>query len=528
MKKLIAISFIILTFCTISPIYAVDQCVDQYAAGEPYIVYTGSNLNCPFVDWGLVNYFQHIVPFPADIQNIEYYATVHLNGATGCIDLRVVIENNYGAAQYFNNVTDGQQIVINVPRSYFENTNFDGCSSNWFVHTADLGWQFQQCGGGWLGSSIISSPKPGCNLNLNTCCPGSNCCTPTAITLSSFTAQPGNGSVTVNWVTEAEIDMSGFNIWRSEAENGDYSQSNGSTISAKGFPFQGATYEFIDTNVQNGKTYFYKLEAIDMGGNVSFYGPVSVTQNGQPPANDDFDNATAITALPFQETINTSEATSAADDPTDCYETNVSVWYKLTSVTDIQLRVAAVSADYNTVLAVYTGTRGNLNLVDCRDYPPCFDLDVRAGETYYFMVTSYYGGGGNLVINVDVAPPPPPPLTIDIKVDPIDFVNNGITTVSGTVNSSVPANGYFNVQVRQKAGRVFITGYSSISFNTTDGVARWTMEIPGDIGLFLPGKATVRVTEGYGCSYYDLCSGYSQCAQIPEVSTTVHLRNEKK
>ncbi len=165
-------------------------------------------------DWGLVNYFQHIVPFPADIQNIEYYATVNLNGATGCIDLRVVIENNYGAAQYFNNVTDGQQITINVPRSYFENTNFDGCSSNWFVHTADLGWQFQQCGGGWLGANIISAPLPGCNLNLNTCCPDSTCCTPTAITLSSFTAKPGNGSVTLSWTTETEIDNAGFNILR--------------------------------------------------------------------------------------------------------------------------------------------------------------------------------------------------------------------------------------------------------------------------------------------------------------------------
>jgi hypothetical protein len=127
-----------------------------------------------------------------------------------------------------------------------------------------------------------------------------------------------------------------------------------------------------------------------------------------------------------------------------------------------------------------------------------------------------------------VAPPPPPPLTIDLKVDEVNFVNNGITTVSGTVNSSVPANGHFAVQVRQKAGRVFITGYNYIYFNTTDGVARWTMQVPGDIGPFLPGKATVSITEGYGCSYYDLCSGYSECTQIPEVSTTVRLQRAKK
>jgi hypothetical protein len=107
---------------------------------------------------------------------------------------------------------------------------------------------------------------------------------PTAITLSSFTAQPGNGSVTLNWVTEVEINMSGFNIRRSEAEDGDYIQINESTISAHGNPYQGATYEFIDTNVQNGKTYYYELQGMDMEGYSSIYGQVSATPgDNQPP-----------------------------------------------------------------------------------------------------------------------------------------------------------------------------------------------------------------------------------------------------
>jgi hypothetical protein len=250
------------------------QCADQYQTGEPYLYYTGSNMNCPFVDWGLVNYFQHIIPFPYG--NVEYYATVHFNGATGCLDLRVVIENNYGAAQYFNNVTDGQQITITIPKSYFDNTNFDGCSSNWFVHTADLGWQFQQCNGGWLGSSIISAPKPGCNLNINTCCPDSTCCTPNAIELSSFTAEPGNGSVTLQWTTETEPDNAGFNILRANKENGDYEQINESLIPSEGSDTQGASYEFVDNDVQNGKKYFYKLEDIDLDGISTMHGPLMV------------------------------------------------------------------------------------------------------------------------------------------------------------------------------------------------------------------------------------------------------------
>ena len=66
MKKLTVITVMILaiTVCTLGLTYAADQCTDQYALGEPYIFYTGSNQNCPFSDWGLVNYFQHIIPFP--------------------------------------------------------------------------------------------------------------------------------------------------------------------------------------------------------------------------------------------------------------------------------------------------------------------------------------------------------------------------------------------------------------------------------------------------------------------------------
>ena len=247
----------------------------------------------------------------------------------------------------------------------------------------------------------------------------------------------------------------------------------------------------------------------------------------EPPANDDFDNATPITVLPFTAFSNTREATPSTDDPTDCYGTNASVWYELTSITNIRIQVDTFGSDYDTVVAVYTGTRGSLNLIACWDYP-CFTLDVQAGETYYFMVTSYYGMGGNLVFSVDVAPPPPPPLTIDLQVDPVNFVNNGITTVSGTVNSSAPLDfGYVSVQVRQKAGRVFITGYNNTYVYAADG--RWTVQVSGDIGPFKAGKVTVRAI-AEGCTSYASCpgGGGGQCVQSPEVSTTVRLQNSKQ
>ena len=102
-------------------------------------------------------------------------------------------------------------------------------------------------------------------------------CLPTAITLSSFEASPGNRSVTLTWETATEIDTSGFNLYRAKSENGKYKKVNASLILAKGSDTQGASYEYTDTNVKNRKTYFYKLEDIDRNGKPTMHGPVSAT-----------------------------------------------------------------------------------------------------------------------------------------------------------------------------------------------------------------------------------------------------------
>jgi len=99
----------------------------------------------------------------------------------------------------------------------------------------------------------------------------------TFITLSSFTAKPGNGSVTLNWTTETEIDNAGFNIYRAESENGEYVKINAAIIPSKAGAAQGASYQFIDNNVRNRKTYYYKLEDIDLNGTVTMHGPKSAT-----------------------------------------------------------------------------------------------------------------------------------------------------------------------------------------------------------------------------------------------------------
>jgi hypothetical protein len=123
------------------------------------------------------------------------------------------------------------------------------------------------------------------------------------------------------------------------------------------------------------------------------------------PANDDFKKATKITTLPFTNTINTTKATSAKDDPTDCGPTSNSVWYVLTAQTAMTVAIGTLESSYFTNVAVYTGTQGNLNRVACDTNGASFQASK--GTIYYVMVTSPFGGGGSLVFNVIGHIPPP-------------------------------------------------------------------------------------------------------------------------
>ena len=99
----------------------------------------------------------------------------------------------------------------------------------------------------------------------------------TLITLVSFTATPSNKKVILKWTTESEISNAGFNIYRSESEDGKYIKVNDLLISSEGSPTEGAKYFFIDKNLKNRLTYFYKLEDIDLNGSSTFHGPLKAT-----------------------------------------------------------------------------------------------------------------------------------------------------------------------------------------------------------------------------------------------------------
>jgi hypothetical protein len=235
------------------------------------------------------------------------------------------------------------------------------------------------------------------------------------------------------------------------------------------------------------------------------------------PANDDFDSATVVSGLPFTDQVNTTDATTAADDP-DCFGQGPTVWYSFTPTTDLRVEANTFGSDYDTTLSVYTGAPGALTQIACNDdavgsLQSRVRFDATAGETYYFMVGSFASGpGGNLVFNVDVAPPP---LELGLTIDPVGSIlpSKGVATISGTVTCSEPAFVEVQGRMQQRVGRLLITGFFFTFVECTPPATAWSATVEGENGLFVAGRAQV-----------DAFAFAPEEGAFAEASATVRLR----
>jgi len=91
----------------------------------------------------------------------------------------------------------------------------------------------------------------------------------TLVTLTSFKATGMDSKVMLTWSTAAEVDSMGFNVLSGPTMTGPFTRVNSWLIRSKGTPTRGMTYSFEDTGVENGVTYFYKLENVDINGRIS-------------------------------------------------------------------------------------------------------------------------------------------------------------------------------------------------------------------------------------------------------------------
>ncbi|MEM7530773.1 MAG: SdrD B-like domain-containing protein [Chloroflexota bacterium] len=113
---------------------------------------------------------------------------------------------------------------------------------------------------------------------------------PTAIELLSFTTRLlPDGTVEVRWVTGAEINTLGFDLYRVTGNAAEFSEADSAHVSEgvviNGESIFGSEYSFVDTSALPGVTYTYWLRETEIDGTVNTYGPADVKGSG--PAIDD-------------------------------------------------------------------------------------------------------------------------------------------------------------------------------------------------------------------------------------------------
>ena len=245
-----------------------------------------------------------------------------------------------------------------------------------------------------------------------------------------------------------------------------------------------------------------------------------------PPSNDTFPSATAA-AIGFSEQLDTSEATTDADDAqlnTNCGApaTDASVWYVLQG-TDQGVIVDVSQSNYTAGVAVGVGTQGNLDLVTCG--PGAVGFFAASGTTYYVLAfdDQFDGGGNGGLLNISFNEAPPPPTIDEFTVNRFGTVNakTGVARISGTYSCT---NGDFIdifVDARQNVGRFAIFGSGGFfDFGTCDGTSHnWSAEVFPQNGKFAGGKA-LTLNFATSCGAFECAFGF--------VEQTVQLRGGKK
>ncbi|HEV8488493.1 MAG TPA: DUF6299 family protein [Candidatus Limnocylindrales bacterium] len=242
------------------------------------------------------------------------------------------------------------------------------------------------------------------------------------------------------------------------------------------------------------------LTSLVMASSLAFAAPVLAAA----PANDTYAGRTLIGSIPFSESIDTTEATTDADDveanaPCGAPATEASVWYEVTAAADGGLVVDVSASGYPAGVIVVTGTPGGFSLVTCGPFAVAFE--TTAGQTYSILAFDFEPGGtngGTLSITVQEIPPPP---VVDVTVDPYGTFNSitGSATITGTVTCTGTADfAFIDVQLRQTVGRFTVSGFGFIEF-TCDGTTQpWSVEVSPDNGLFKGGRS-VAVTFALAC-----------------------------
>lgn len=166
----------------------------------------------------------------------------------------------------------------------------------------------------------------------------------------------------------------------------------------------------LDVTLTGGVTYY--IEAMAYGAGAGGLLNFGISLN--PPPNDDFNYAFPATGVSYTDYENTTNATTAGDDPSFVCgaffngQGSHSVWYTITSPYNRVLTADTLTSNYDTVLAVWTGNRGALSLAACNDdfanLQSRTQLPLQAGVVYHIEALGYGNSSGALNFATNLGP----------------------------------------------------------------------------------------------------------------------------
>lgn len=250
------------------------------------------------------------------------------------------------------------------------------------------------------------------------------------------------------------------------------------------------------------------------------HGPHAAPIDQAGPSNDEWENATVVTALSYQDTIDVSEATTGLHDPY-CEGDQRTVWYRYTPETDVRIVATAWGDYYDTSLSVYTEPPRDNTQLFCNDnYTGGLGarviFDASAGTTYYFMVADTGNRPATdweLTFAVGVSPPAP---TIDDTIDSVTFdPNTGQIVISGTTTCTNGVSAAMYLHLRQKQGKTVLEDDAGLDF-ACEADMPWNVVFESeDQGPFTDRKAALTGwAMACNCQIGECDSDEDECAVI--------------
>jgi hypothetical protein len=227
-----------------------------------------------------------------------------------------------------------------------------------------------------------------------------------------------------------------------------------------------------------------------------------------PPANNSIASATPLGAPPARFDVDTRQATASPTDGSCVH--GRSVWFRTRPGVTRTVRLSTIGSDYDTVLAVFRGTRTNRTRIACAD--DSFEdgdaaaTQVRfvAGKTYWVAASaccSRSAPGGQLVLNTFL--PTATGLTASVVSVETGAIS-GRLLVRGTARCTTPSELELELSASQRVGGANVAsgeGYSSDLCGRQS--SNWTATLDSFTGwAFQPGTASVTLSafasDGFG------------------------------